>query len=252
VIRHIQFCLEEIESEIEAQDDSGLSTAERQALREHVSSMRMLLASHAARKAAIALAAPRDDLALIRGIDPVAIDILGRAGVVSFAAMSALNTEGIKRLASAGIRPERIAEENWIEQAAILATGRLTHHARLLRRAEAIATAAGDAESRPNPVSAAPVATVTAVSGAAAAKTTQVAIGAAPADKAGAAANPTAAAASAVPAAPAQDDADVARLSRRRTFMRVAATLTVAAILGALQFAKLPAFAAIAAAVKGL
>lgn len=61
MVRHIQFCLSEIEYEIEAQGADGLSEGERSELSGHVAAMRCLLAGFAARKAAVALAMSRDD-----------------------------------------------------------------------------------------------------------------------------------------------------------------------------------------------
>lgn len=97
----------------------------------------------------------RADLTLIRGIDDELAARLGMIGVVridQIAAWSAIDCE-----AASEFLGERaaIAADNWIEQAAILAGGKLTHHARSVLRlrrqltapdAGAEAAAAGQAD----------------------------------------------------------------------------------------------------------
>ncbi len=58
VTLHIQFCLDEIDCEIEALDQGSLSEVERRTLGEHISSIRMLLAGCETRRAALLLAIP--------------------------------------------------------------------------------------------------------------------------------------------------------------------------------------------------
>ena len=58
-MRHIQFCLDEIDCEIEALDQSDIPDQELQAITTLVSSMRVVLAGCAARRAARTLAMPQ-------------------------------------------------------------------------------------------------------------------------------------------------------------------------------------------------
>ena len=89
VTMHIEFCLDEIACEIDALDAVSLSDAERTALEEHVSCMRLLLAARAARTAALALTMPPTSLVVTATsaaetatgrataeMAPVAIDVL--------------------------------------------------------------------------------------------------------------------------------------------------------------------------------
>lgn len=140
MVSHILFCLDEIDCEIEAREVSGLEETEACALGTHIAAMRTLLAGVQARQTASRLAegdghsqhdtdGPGDRLALIRGLDDCAAARLRALGKGTFAAIAGLTASDIACLDQAGLPASRIAEENWIEQAAILATGRLTHYA---------------------------------------------------------------------------------------------------------------------------
>ena len=165
-MRHIEFCLEEIECEIEALDDWQMGGESRSGLAAHIAGMRAILADLAVKPAA-RLEVAGDDLTLVRGIGVADAAMLAGKGITRFAEISDWTRAGIDALGGGDALRQRIASENWIEQAAILATGRLTHHAEMTRAArsvEASAIAALAAAIRlPSPVDAAELATPPAV-----------------------------------------------------------------------------------------
>jgi predicted flap endonuclease-1-like 5' DNA nuclease len=136
VTRHIEFCLDEIECEIEAIDEAALSPSDKLCLSRHVAGMRALLQSARPEPAVtrhrselLASVAPvTDDLGLIRGIGDDDIALLVERRIQTFAAIATWHREDILALGGREFL-RRVARENWIEQAAILATGDLTHHA---------------------------------------------------------------------------------------------------------------------------
>lgn len=127
MLHHILFCLDEIEAEVASTE---LTEGTRTCLDSHVKAMRLLVA------AALRPQAPdADDLSLIRGIDAITEAHLKARGIRTFAAIAAWTASDIAAMTSELIAPRRISSEGWIEQAAILATGATTAHARrLLRR----------------------------------------------------------------------------------------------------------------------
>jgi predicted flap endonuclease-1-like 5' DNA nuclease len=85
---------------------------------------------HAEAAATTATPAPKkDDLALIRGVDDLALETLAAAGIRSFIQLGALNAEEVRRLDAALGSRGRVARENWIEQAQMLAANRATAYA---------------------------------------------------------------------------------------------------------------------------
>ncbi len=130
VLEHISFCLDEIECEIESYDVLGLSIVEQLELREHLEQMRTVLDRCVERRQRKIKPGAKDDLTQIRGIDEATADALTAVGIRRFSTIAALTADEVDALAGEGITRERISGEGWIEQAAILATGRLTHFAR--------------------------------------------------------------------------------------------------------------------------
>ena len=109
--------------------------------------------------AAIAMAAvpatPADDLTLIRAIDADMQKKLAALGVTRFAEIAAWRAADVAKVASAlGIKG-RIASENWVEQAQILAKGGLTRYARELDGRIALAAPSAD-EGAPKPMAPTP------------------------------------------------------------------------------------------------
>jgi predicted flap endonuclease-1-like 5' DNA nuclease len=131
VVRHIEFCLEEIECEIDALDRACLVDQDRIEFGDHIAAMRRILAavaSGAPRTSAGLLIEIGDDLSLIRGISLIDRAMLEANGVTRFETIAAWRRTDMQALGGTGLR-RRICEQNWIEQAAILATGRTTHFA---------------------------------------------------------------------------------------------------------------------------
>jgi predicted flap endonuclease-1-like 5' DNA nuclease len=65
-----------------------------------------------------------DDLTLIRGIDAATQGVLAKAGVRRFADIAGLSADQVSHLNGlVGGGPRRIQQENWIEQASLLASG---------------------------------------------------------------------------------------------------------------------------------
>jgi predicted flap endonuclease-1-like 5' DNA nuclease len=83
---------------------------------------------------------PADDLTSIAGIDAALADRLMGLGVRSYADIAAWSSGEVARVSAALELGRRVAKENWIEQAAILATGKTTTFAG--QRAEAAPAAA--------------------------------------------------------------------------------------------------------------
>lgn len=134
--RHIEFCLDEIECEIEAIDEAALSPSDKLCLSRHVAGMRALLQSARPQPAEVrhrsellaSVAPVSDDLALIRGIGASDVALLAERRVQTFSAIATWRREDILEIGGRELL-RRVARENWIEQAAILATGDLTNHA---------------------------------------------------------------------------------------------------------------------------
>ena len=73
---------------------------------------------------------PAQDLTAIRGIDAATSVVLAREGVTRYEQLSAWNEGDVARINRALGGMRRVQEENWIEQAKILATGGMTAFAR--------------------------------------------------------------------------------------------------------------------------
>ena len=127
---HIEFCLDEIDCEIKAALDKALDDVDRISLQRHVDGMRAIIAFARIRSSTHQKSSnvADDDLTLVKGIGSAERRILNGVGVRSFAAIANWRRDDIKALAQHGITLERIACENWIEQAAILASGAKTHY----------------------------------------------------------------------------------------------------------------------------
>jgi predicted flap endonuclease-1-like 5' DNA nuclease len=69
---------------------------------------------------------PVDDLRLISAIDDALAEDLDSLGIVAFSQIAAWSKRDVARVSEALGLGRRIARENWIEQAAILARGRIT------------------------------------------------------------------------------------------------------------------------------
>lgn len=163
MVKHIKFCLEEIEAEIEALDGAIISVRDRASLGLHIAGMRLVLDGLAeggkdlpAEKAispvltasaptaveAATLQSPGDPLALIRGVTTADHVMLARHGITSFAAIAQWRRADIEKLDGGKALFQRIAREGWIEQAALLADGKMTAHARAISDASIDKTAA--------------------------------------------------------------------------------------------------------------
>jgi len=135
---HIEFCLDEIDCEIEAASDCGLDDIDRVSLQRHIAGMRAIIAFARMRRAAHphVCDVAEDDLTLVKGIGLAEQKILKDAGVRTFAEIASWRRHDIKAFGQHGIPFRRIARENWIEQAAVLAAGGQTHYAALSRAPE--------------------------------------------------------------------------------------------------------------------
>lgn len=128
----------------------------------------------------VATAAPADDLTRIRTIDASMQARLAGLGVTRFADMAKWTPADVARISQATGMVGRIEQENWIEQAQILATGGDTEYSRRRSRGDVVAPAStapaapvGVAASVPtSPVSALPSAAAAAAAAAMAAATT--------------------------------------------------------------------------------
>ncbi|MEQ1611939.1 MAG: helix-hairpin-helix domain-containing protein, partial [Hyphomicrobiaceae bacterium] len=77
---------------------------------------------------------PPDRLDLIAGIDIGMAETLKAFGITRWAEIAAWRRDDLKRFGAQVVRPAAIMRQGWIEQAALLASGRLSHHAmRVLR-----------------------------------------------------------------------------------------------------------------------
>ena len=150
MINHIAFCLDEINAELGAQEAAGLSASEIAEIAEHVGAVRHVLMRHILRGIAAPAAivpatveAPAaDDLGLIRGIDGTAAARLAAHGVTSFASIAGWNSSELATFAAGDVTlRDDICRDNWIEQAAVLATGALTVHAARIRLGRPVAVA---------------------------------------------------------------------------------------------------------------
>ncbi len=133
MVRHIELCLDEIQCEIEALDTTAFGTIGQTALEGHVAGIRAIIqAWRDAQSPLLAevdegATAEMDDLTAIRGLDPSDAAMLAIKGVVRFQTIADWRLDDISALGGGKALKRRIAAENWIEQAAILATGRSTH-----------------------------------------------------------------------------------------------------------------------------
>ena len=128
---HIEFCLDEIDCEIEAALDNALDDIDRVSLQRHVAGMRAIIAFARMRSAAeqSVRTHEEDDLTLVKGIGDAERKILNGLGVRTFSAIATWRLDDVEPLEKHGITLDRIACENWIEQAALLATGAKTLYA---------------------------------------------------------------------------------------------------------------------------
>lgn len=85
-----------------------------------------------------------DQLTLIRGIDEAAVAALRDRDIIAFAGIAALSADDVAALGETLGDARRISKECWIEQAALLADGIATAHARTI---ESAADAAVDAQA---------------------------------------------------------------------------------------------------------
>ena len=135
MILHIEFCLDEIECEIDAPENGDRPDGGRNELHRHIAEMRALLVGWKAEVAAEPeqsverKATIEDDLTLIRGIDDTVVARLTTKGVTRFQTIADWRAADMAALSDDHEFVQRISRENWIEQAAVLATGKLTHFA---------------------------------------------------------------------------------------------------------------------------
>ena len=135
MIHHIEFCLDEIECEIDAPENGDRPDGGRNELRRHIAEMRALLKDWAREHAEVAPDLPSenavalDDLTLICGIEEVAVALLLAKGVTRYQTIADWRAADMAALSDDHEFVRRISQENWIEQAAVLATGKLTHFA---------------------------------------------------------------------------------------------------------------------------
>lgn len=153
---HIVFCIDELRAELAAlaqlhggecaQNASAILdelTAELQLHDDDFAAVRARSSIEALSPIQLEAAAPgtnaipaADDLCLIRGIDKAVAEALAARSVTRFATVAAWTAEDVAALAGAGVPKARITEQNWIEQAAVLATGGTTHFSRRVLRGE--------------------------------------------------------------------------------------------------------------------
>lgn len=133
MVRHIELCLDEIQCEIETLDTTVFGTIGQTALQGHVAGMRAIIQAWRSECSPLlavgdeAAAGEMDDLTAIRGLDPSDAAMLAIKGVVRFQTIADWRPDDLAALGGGKALMRRIAVENWIEQAAILATGRPTH-----------------------------------------------------------------------------------------------------------------------------
>ena len=95
-------------------------------------------------------AAPSDDLTRIRGIDPVMQRQLKELGIRRFDDLARLTPTDVKGLGATLNLDARVAEENWVGQAAVLATGGETYFSRRRDRGIPMPEAAEPAAAVPS------------------------------------------------------------------------------------------------------
>jgi predicted flap endonuclease-1-like 5' DNA nuclease len=98
--------------------------------------------SHNERPAAAGIPLARSDLTLISGIDEALSGRLDSLGIVAFSQIAQWSRQDVARVSEALGLDRRICKENWIEQAAILASGQMTAFAS--RRSDQADTSIGD------------------------------------------------------------------------------------------------------------
>lgn len=107
-----------------------------------------------------------EDLTLIRGIDARMAETLMGQGVLLYRDIAAWTRRDVDAVSRAIAGKGRVERENWVEQAALLATGALTEYARRRRRGE-VATATPSAPLKPRISAANPAASVVSAPGSA-------------------------------------------------------------------------------------
>lgn len=139
MLHHIEFCLDEIDCEIDALLIERVGEAERALLKSKIADIRDLIAGWKVTLAGVAPAPATDeiadDLTLIRGIDTEIAAKLAGLGYTRFEIIASWRAHDIAAL-EPSIPSNRIAQQNWIEQAAMLATGTLTAHAVRVKRGD--------------------------------------------------------------------------------------------------------------------
>lgn len=132
MVRHIELCLDEIQCEIEALDATAFGPIGQTALQGHVAGMRAIIEAWRSTQMPFMAGVDEepggdfDDLTAIRGLDPSDAAMLAIKGVVRFHTIADWRQDDIAALGGGKALKRRIAAENWIEQAAILAAGQQT------------------------------------------------------------------------------------------------------------------------------
>ena len=125
---HVLFCIEELRAEFQALHPSDPERARR------VHSVLDELVAELGLAPGVAAKPAADDLTLIRGIDAPLAATLAASALTRFSAIAAWTAADLAKLDIAGVTKARITEQNWIEQAAILAAGETTFYARQVQR----------------------------------------------------------------------------------------------------------------------
>ena len=145
VLNHVEFCLDEIECEIEEADEAVLASCLKSGLKGNIASMRAIIeAARASKPAAMVpklpmAAAPRglqeaEDFMRIRGVTREDAQLLAAGGVRRYETIANWRRSDIEMLGGGKALRERVASENWIEQAAMLAAGQSTAYATALEQ----------------------------------------------------------------------------------------------------------------------
>lgn len=170
MLHHIELCLDEIECEIEFHLSPSMSEPQRLELKQKIDDLRNFVGALAtpalgsrivetdadasdaisieerqgdpAVEATPAVGSGNDDLTMIRGIDAATAAMLASRGAATFAAIAAWRTADFDIVCDDEITARRIAQQGWIEQAAILAKGEHTDYARRVQRGEIAALVA--------------------------------------------------------------------------------------------------------------
>jgi len=143
VLKHVEFCLDEIECEIEEADEAVLAPSLKAGLEGNIASMRAIIEAARTSKpgatvsglaVTVGLQGPQqsEELTRIRGITREDARWLVASGVRQYETIANWRRPDIEALGGGKALRERIARENWIEQAAILAAGRSTAYATAL------------------------------------------------------------------------------------------------------------------------